>query len=123
MIIKDKIEPLWNTIKESLDLKGKYIRFKEYEDQKLNECMLVDYCRIDFEENNILYEIVGTRLTNIPPYFSLINGSHTYYFTLDDLLNEKCGISIIEEITKEEFESILDDNIESWKKYANENTK
>lgn len=110
----------WEQVKESLDLKGKFIRFQEHDDPREDTFMHVEYCNIKFNNSEeIEYSIHGTMLDNYNssgPNFSLnLNTTRTLYFSLKDLLENKSDVSNIREVTREDFLSIIDYKIDCYK--------
>lgn len=120
MEVKEIIN-LWEQIKQSLDLKGKYIRFKEHDDSRQDKHMKVDWCKVlfsDRSDNEIKYTIHGVMLD---PYesanfqFSLSTCESTLHFSLQDLLENKSAVKDIEEVTEEDFMTLLDYKVQCFK--------
>jgi len=121
MAIKDKVQPLWNEVKESLDLKGKFIRFNESDDQKADDYMFVEDCKVDFKDfEEISYELKGTMLNSnggLTPHFAVINTKRTYFFSFKSLLEDDTEITDIEVVSKDEFDKVFDEKVRYWKEF------
>ena len=116
MKISDKIKPVWDTITKSLDLKKKYIKIED-----INRYMFVSDCQIELNEDVISYKLTGNMLDMYDPTipsFSFQGGSMTYNFSLKNLLEGR-ELDCIEEITRREFEDLLDSAIRCWKEKSN----